>query len=184
MGETSGYRKKLRILELSLAKELSHGIRVSNLTYLVARKLKLSDSQCYNLAVAGFLHDVGKLELEKYVFGREDTLTIEELKYVRLHTKLGAEIMRKNGYSEEMANWVYCHHENCDGSGYPNNLLKDQIPLEARIIRVCDVFAALTSERPYRDAFDVDTAVELMIEEIKNYDMKVFLAFLSVIYEK
>ena len=55
--------------------------------------------------------------------------------------------------------------------------------MEAKIIRVCDVFAALTSDRPYRAAFDVDTAVELMIEEIKNYDVEVFLAFLRVIHE-
>ena len=109
---------------------------------------------------------------------------VEELKYVRMHANIGVQILRKCGYSEEMVEWVHCHHENCDGSGYPRNLTKDEIPLEARIIRVCDVFAALTSNRSYRKAFDMDTAVELMIEESKNYDIKVFLAFLTVIHEE
>ncbi len=57
-------------------------------------------------------------------------------------------------------------------------------PLGARIIRVCDVFAALTTDRPYRRSFDMDTAVELMIEEVKNFDMKIFLAFLNVIHQE
>lgn len=184
MSDGSGYRKKVRILQLNLAKEISHGICVSNLACRVAREMRFPEATCHELAVAGFLHDVGKLELEKYLYGREnDTLIIEELKYVRMHARLSAKIMEERGYPSYMVEWVYCHHENCDGSGYPRNLTKEEIPLEAKIIRVCDVFAALTTDRPYRKAFDVDTAVDLMIEEIKNYDIEVFLAFLKVIHE-
>ena len=184
MSDGSGYRKKVRILQLNLAKEISHGICVSNLACRVAREMRFPEATCHELAVAGFLHDVGKLELEKYLYGREnDTLIIEELKYVRMHARLSAKIMEERGYPSYMVEWVYCHHENCDGSGYPRNLTKEEIPLEAKIIRVCDVFAALTTDRPYRKAFDVDTAVDLMIEKIKNYDIEVFLAFLKVIHE-
>ena len=184
MSDSSGYRKKVRILQLNLAKEISHGICVSNLACRVAREMHFPEATCHELAVAGFLHDVGKLVLEKYLYGREnDTLIIEELKYVRMHARLSAKIMEERGYPSYMVEWVYCHHENCDGSGYPRNLTKEEIPLEAKIIRVCDVFAALTTDRPYRKAFDVDTAVDLMIEEIKNYDIEVFLAFLKVIHE-
>lgn len=183
MNEISETKKKLPIIQHNLAKEISHGICVSNLSCRVARKLGLPEERCHELAVAGFLHDVGKLGLKKYVYDHE-TLVVEELKYVRMHADIGVQILRKCGYSEEMVEWVHCHHENCDGSGYPRNLTKDEIPLEARIIRVCDVFAALTSNRSYRKAFDMDTAVELMIEESKNYDIKVFLAFLTVIHEE
>ena len=178
-----GYRKKVRIIQLSLAGEISHGLCVSNLACRVGSELKLSAEVCHKLAVAGFLHDVGKLELRRYMYGHEDdTLTIEEMKYVRMHADLSARILEENGYPSDLVEWVHCHHENCDGSGYPRNLTKESIPLEARILRVCDVFAALTSKLPYREAFDPDTAVELMIDEIKNYDLRVFLAFLRVIH--
>lgn len=178
-------KKRLPIIQLDLAKEISHGICVSNLVYRVAKELELPEERCHDLAVAGFLHDVGKLGLKKYVYGHEnDTLVVEEMKYVRMHADISVKIMKKCGYSEEMVEWVHCHHENCDGSGYPRNLTKEEIPLEARIIRICDVFAALTANRSYRKAFDVDTAVEMMIDESKNYDIKVFLAFMRVIHEE
>ena len=77
---------------------------------------------------------------------------------------------------------VLYHHENYDGSGYPYNLMRDDIPLGARIIRVCDVFAALSSDRPYRKAFPFTKATEMMIDEVKEFDMKVFLAFQNVIH--
>ena len=77
---------------------------------------------------------------------------------------------------------VKFHHENCDGSGYPMNLVQEDIPIGARVIRVCDVFAALTDDRPYRKAFDVNTAMQMMIEESKDYDIHVFLAFMNVVH--
>lgn len=168
-----------------LAKELSHAVCVSNLAYRVAEEMKLSKEQCHELAVAGMLHDVGKLEVAKYIYGKEeDTLAIEELKYVRTHSTLSYTILNNQGYSDFILESILYHHENYDGSGYPSNLIEDDIPLGARVLRVCDVFAALTTDRPYRSSFDVDTAVELMIEEVKNYDMEIFLAFLRVIHEE
>ena len=71
-----------------------------------------------------------------------------------------------------------------DGSGYPENLAGEGIPLGARIVRVCDVYAALTSDRPYRTAFDKKSAVELMIESVKDFDVKVFLAFQHYIHSR
>ncbi|MGX8728838.1 MAG: HD-GYP domain-containing protein, partial [Lachnospiraceae bacterium] len=78
---------------------------------------------------------------------------------------------------EKICEAVLYHHENFDGSGYPENLSGEEIPLGARIIRVCDVFAALTSDRPYRKHFSIEDALQLMIDEITNFDMKIFLAF-------
>ena len=178
-----GNDKGKRIVELNLEKELVHGICVSNLAFHVAKEIQLSNQQCYELAIAGMLHDVGKLEIAKYVYARGDTLEIEEMKYVRTHSTLGYTMLDKQEYSAFILESILYHHENYDGSGYPSNLSEDEIPLGARILRVCDVFAALTSDRPYRRSFDMDTAVELMIEEAKNFDMKIFLAFLRVIHE-
>ena len=75
------------------------------------------------------------------------------------------------------------HHENYDGTGYPGNLYGENIPIGARILRVSDVFSALISDREYRSAFDVETAVEMMIDEVENFDMKIFLAFQRVVHE-
>ena len=171
-------------LEKQMAKEISHGICVSNLAYRVAKELGLIKEQCYEMAVAGMLHDVGKLEVWKYICRQEDTLNIEEMRYVRSHSTLSYTMLVEAGYSEFILESILYHHENYDGTGYPSNRAGQEIPIGARILRVCDVFAALITDRPYRRAFSLGTAVELMIEEVKNFDMKVFLAFLTVIHRE
>ena len=179
------YRKKYPIIRPSVIKELAHGMTVSNLAYLVGKQMNFSEEDCHDLALAGFLHDIGKLELVKYVRDHEgETLVIEEMKYVRRHPRLGAEILEKKGYSQKIVDMVKFHHENCDGSGYPMNLSREDIPIGSMIIRVCDVFAALTNDRPYRKAFDIQTAMKLMIEESKDYDVQVFLAFMNVVHHE
>lgn len=100
-----------------------------------------------------------------------------------MHSQLSYEILRDKGYSQFVLKSILHHHENYDGSGYPDNIAGEDIPLGARILRICDVFIALTSDRAYRKAFDVNTAVSLMIDEVKNFDMKIFLAFLNVVNE-
>jgi len=176
------YKKQYPIIRPSVVTEIGHGMTVSNLAYRVGRELGLPDDECHDLAVAGFVHDIGKLELAKYVQGHEDeTLIIEEMRYVRRHSLLGALILQEKGYSQKIVDIVKFHHENCDGTGYPMNLTREDIPFGSRILRVCDVFAALTMDRPYRKAFDVGTAMEMMIQESKNFDIQVFLAFMNVV---
>ena len=173
-----------RILDLDLSSELNHGIVVSNLAYDVAKELGQNEEFCYQMAIAGILHDIGKLKLTGYIDGQEkDPLLIEELKYVRMHSALGYEELKDQGYSDIVLESILYHHENDDGTGYPANLSGKEIPLGARILRVCDVYAALSSDRPYRKAFDITTVIDLMIDEIKNFDMEVFLAFQRVIHE-
>ena len=172
-----------RILDFDLSAELNHGVVVSNLAYAVAVEMGLDEEFCYQMAIAGMLHDIGKLKLTGYINGQErDPLLIEELKYVRMHSSLGYEELKDQGYSDIVPQSILYHHENYDGSGYPSNLSENSIPLGARILRVCDVYAALSSDRPYRKAFDVSTVIELMIDEIKNFDMEVFLAFQRVVH--
>ena len=172
-----------RILEFDLSAELNHGVVVSNLAYAVATEMGRDEAFCYQMAIAGMLHDIGKLKLTGYINGQErDPLLIEELKYVRMHSSLGYEELKEQGYSDIVLQSILYHHENYDGSGYPSNLSGDSIPLGARILRVCDVYAALSSDRPYRKAFDVSTVIELMIDEIKNFDMEVFIAFQRVVH--
>lgn len=171
------------LISFSLEKEIEHGICVSNLAFQVGRQLGLSDEVCHELAVAGVLHDIGKLRLSGYIADETNPLVVEEMKYVRKHPVLGYESLKERSYSDFVLKSIYYHHENYDGSGYPENLAGEVIPLGARILRVCDVYAALTSQRPYREAFPRETAVIMMIDEVKNFDMQVFLAFQRAIHD-
>lgn len=166
----------------SIPEALMHGICVSNLAYDIGKELGLDDKYCNMLAMAGMVHDIGKVKVYAYLYGGEDTLNVEKLKYIRMHSKLGYDILSEKGFSNDVLDAVLYHHENYDGSGYPENLAGENIPLSARILRVSDVFAALISNRTYRKAFDFNTAIELMIDEVKNFDMKIFLAFMRVIH--
>ena len=101
MGAAEEMKTSDRILDFDLSAELDHGIVVSNLAYEVASEMGLEESVCYELAIAGMLHDIGKLRLTEYINGREkDPLLIEELKYVRMHSTLGYEELKGQGYSD------------------------------------------------------------------------------------
>ena len=168
-----------------LKTEIAHGIEVSRLAGMLAKELKLDSAMCHDIEVAGMLHDIGKLRASTYLYGGDDdTLNVEKMGYVRMHAGLGYEVVKAEGYSDQICEMILHHHENYDGTGYPDNLVGEAIPLGARILRVCDVFVALTSARPNRKAFDSQVAVELLIDEVQHFDMKIFLTFQSIIHEE
>jgi putative nucleotidyltransferase with HDIG domain len=157
---------------------LRHGMCVSHLAAHVAREAGIDEEMVHTISVAGILHDIGKLRISPYIYGRqEDTMKIEEMRYMRLHAKMGSDIVRQEGYGDEIGDIILYHHENYDGSGYPYRLRGEEIPIGARVIRVCDVFIALISDRPYRKAFDPETALTMVMDEVRHFDMKLFLAF-------
>lgn len=191
--------QKRKFLEKDMKSILGHSIMVSRLAWMVGKELGIPEELCYELAVAGVVHDIGKIHLDSYLEKSRQSKTKElparqkmvgsrqldtdEVHYVRMHSKFSYDILKEYGYSDIVLDTVLYHHENYDGTGYPEGLQGTDIPMGARILRVCDVFAALVGKRIYRDAFDVDTAVEIMIDEVKNYDMRVFLAFQRVIHD-
>lgn len=183
MAEINTADKTGHLLDYTLLEQLDHGLLVSHLASHLGRRLGCTDEEVQSLALAGILHDIGKIRLSRYV-ENGTSMTVEEIKYVRMHSMFGSAILKRQGFSERIQEMVLYHHENYDGSGYPKNLQGEEIPLGARILRVCDVFAALLSDRPYRKGFDQQTAVSLMIEEVKNFDMRVFLAFQRMIHEE
>lgn len=184
MAAAEKYVNQKHLLQYTLREQLIHGMRVSNLAYNLAKELELPQDFCYDMAVAGMVHDIGKELVGGALEEDEERLIVEEIHYVRLHSKASYEILKERGYSQRILETVLYHHENMDGSGYPENLSGEAIPLGARIIRICDVYAALTSDRPYRKSFDKKTAVELLIEDIKDFDIKVFLAFQRVLHKE
>ena len=163
---------------------IKHGVLVANLTFALAKEYGMSDDEAYELKLAAMMHDIGKLKLSEYLYGRtNESLPEEEKKYMSMHSKISYDVLKKYDYSDNIMNIVLSHHECYDGSGYPDGLAGEDIPVGARILKVTDEFAALISDRPYRKAFDIDTAVSIMIDEVKNVDMKVFILFLRLIHE-
>lgn len=184
MTEEKKYENHKHLLWYSLSEHLIHGMDVSNLACAIAEELGLPEDDCHELARAGMIHDIGKVTLMGEPELEENPMVVEEMHYMRLHPHKGYLVALRSGYSDTVCESILYHHENYDGSGYPYNLEGRNIPLGARILRVSDVFCALTSDRPYRKAYDPETAVRLMIDEIKNFDMKVFLAFQRVIHRE
>ena len=145
----------------------------------------MSEAEAYELKVAAMVHDIGKLKLSEYLYGRtNESLPEEEKKYMSMHSKISYDVLKKYDYSDNIMEVVLSHHECYDGSGYPNGLVGEDIPIGARILKVTDEFAPLISDRPYRKAFDIDTAVSIMIDEVKNLDMKAFILFQRLIHEE
>lgn len=177
------YINEQHLLTYSLDDQVEHAMLVSKLCYSLGKEIGLTEETCRELFEAGQVHDIGKKELAAYIYEESNPLMVEEMRYVRMHPQLGYEILKEREYSDFILETVRHHHENMDGSGYPDNLSGENIPYGARILRVCDVFAALTADRPYRKAFDKETAMELMIDEIKNFDIKIFLAFQRMVHE-
>lgn len=164
---------------------IKHGVLVANLTFALAKEYGLSDDEAYELKIAAMVHDIGKLKLSKYLYGRSnENLLEEEKKYMSMHSKISYDVLKKYDYSDNIMKVVLSHHECYDGSGYPGGFVGEDIPVGARILKVADEFAALISDRPYRKAFDIDTAVSIMIDEVKNLDMKVFILFQRLIHEE
>lgn len=110
------------------------------------------------------LHDVGKVGIPDAILKKPGKLTTEEFDEMKTHTIIGAELVRSAGLPEVAVNIPYCHHEKVDGSGYPRGLAGDEIPLEARIVAVVDVYDAMRSKRCYKPAFPAEKAERILRE--------------------
>ena len=140
---------------------INHGVCVSNLTYLLAKEMGYDESICYELALAGLVHDIGKLKLSRYLYGRnedDDHKNDDGTEYMRMHSKLSYDILKKYDFSDLVLDSVLYHHENYDGTGYPRGLKGTEIPLMGRILTIADCFDAMTARRPYKQERSIDYA--------------------------
>jgi hypothetical protein len=135
-----------------------HVDRVAAFAYAIGRDMGFSAGRLRDLVMAGQMHDVGKIGLPSYILTKPGKLTDEEWAHIRQHPGKGEEIVHHIRDLASLGAIVRHHHERYDGSGYPDGLTGDDIPLEARIISVADTFDALTSERPYRPALSIEEA--------------------------
>lgn len=142
-----------------------HTQQVSELSMLIAQRLGLGDDDQRVLNQAALLHDIGKIGIPDAVLNKPGRLTDEEFAMIKEHPVRGYRMIQHVRSLQNETDGVRYHHERLDGSGYPEGLVGDEIPLIARIIAVADVFDALTSVRPYRRAFTFDEAIELIRAE-------------------
>lgn len=163
-----------------------HGMIVAMLTEMMARRLGFSEDEIENIVKASMLHDIGKLQLSAYLYGRrKDFMDIDEIRYSRMHPVIGRDIAAKTGiYNEHILQYIYYHHENEDGTGYPERLTGKSIPLGAKVLHVCDTFVAFVSERPFRSAYSIDNALQIMSLEFSNYDLGLFMMLMDIVYSE
>lgn len=157
-----------------------HVIRMSHYSRILGTASGMSDEAADELLNAAPMHDIGKIGIPDSILLKPGKLDADEWKIMQRHPQIGAEIIGEHQSSllKLAATIAHCHHEKWNGKGYPRGLSKQEIPLAARIVAVADVFDALTTERPYKKAWEVDAAVKLILSEAgEHFDPDVVALF-------
>ncbi len=162
-----------------------HSERVTNLSHKVASRLGLNQEQTYHLNYAAFLHDIGKIEIDREVLNKVEPLTAAEWEALKMHSRWGSDIVNSVNKLRPIVPIILHHHENYDGSGYPVGLQGEAIPIQARIIRVVDSYDSMISHRPYRQNLSVDAAMEeLRSNAGTQFDPNVVYHLLAILKEE
>ena len=139
-----------------------HSARVAAFAATIAQQFGMSDDEIEQVRMAGRLHDLGKIGVREAVLNKEGPLTTEEYEHVKEHVVVGSQILAPLTHLGPIVEFVRGHHEHFDGSGYPDHLKADEIPLGARIICAAEIYDALTTARPYQPMMAPEQAVERM----------------------
>jgi len=152
-----------------------HSRDVAELAVIIAKHIGMSKSQQKLLNKAGHLHDIGKIGISESILNKSGKLLPEEYEEIKKHSMIGYEIVSHFPNLKDVALIVKHHHEMLDGSGYPEGLKGDEIPLNAQILNVADIYNALTTDRPYRQGFEQTKALEMMTQMPLNQDLVAIL---------
>jgi hypothetical protein len=148
-----------------------HSHRVMQYSYKIARAMGFSKHRIEKIKTAGILHDIGKVGVRKTVINKPGKLTPDEYAEVQKHPALGYDIVSTFLPFKEIAEYVRFHHEKLNGHGYPDGLTADSIPDLVKILTVADIYDALTSERPYREALESDYSIKIMHKMADDSDI-------------
>ena len=159
----------------------SHATRIATIAEAVAQKFNIASHDRFSLSQAALVHDIGEMTMNREYIRASRLLSGSERADMQRHTVIGEQEAAKRGLSRAVQLLVRWHHEWWNGSGYPDALEQEQIPLAARILRVCDTFAALTDSRPYSTAISSAEAKRYLTEWAGiEFDPKVVKAFLTL----
>jgi HD-GYP domain-containing protein (c-di-GMP phosphodiesterase class II) len=148
----------------------------------LGRHLQLDDATCREAGLAGLLHDLGKAAMPQEIINKPDKLTDEEFTIIKTHPVRGHEMLIASGVdNERVLDVCRHHHERIDGKGYPDRLQPEQITLIARMSAVCDVYDAVTSNRPYKAGWDPAESITRMASWQGHFDPKVLQTFVKTI---
>ena len=165
----------------------AHSIEVTYLSSILAQKLNLDNTVVQNLMKGAYVHDIGKVGIPDKILLKQASFDDEEWKIMKQHPTLGADLLRDINWYKEAIDVVLYHHEKYDGSGYPYGLKGNNIPYIARIFAIIDVFDALVRIRPYKKAFSLDKAIDIIQKDSEtHFDpdiVKVFLPLAKKFYD-
>jgi PAS domain S-box-containing protein len=171
-----------KALDLRDKETEGHSLRVTEMTIRLARAMGLSNEELASIRQGALLHDVGKLGIPDNILLKEGQLTDEERVIMCKHPTYAYEWLSTIAYLRPALDIPYCHHEKWDGSGYPRGLQGDAIPLAARLFAVVDVYDALTSDRPYRQAWAKEKVLEYINDQKgKHFDPQVVEIFMQML---
>jgi hypothetical protein len=177
----------IAITELVEARDpytFGHSLRVAGYCRAICRELKLGEELVEQISIAGQVHDLGKIGVSDNVLRKPGALNAEEWIEMKKHPETGAKILANYSFYEDGVNDVLYHHESWDGTGYPEGLTAETIPLGARIIAVADSFDAMTTDRPYRKGMPIIKALSILNDRRSiQWDAQVVDAFLRVIHK-
>jgi len=174
-------RSLIKALELRDMETEGHSERVVALAVFLAEKLRMPTTELDKLVIGAYLHDIGKIGIPDDILLKPASLTPAEREIIKTHVKNGTNIIHDIAFLEPAREVILYHHERWDGHGYQQGLAGDEIPLSARIFALIDVFDALISDRPYRQALSFAQAREIIAEERgKHFDPYITDIFLAI----
>lgn len=159
-----------------------HSDRVTEYALQIGKEMGLQDKELEVLRVAGLLHDIGKIGTYDIILDKPEKLNNAEYEIVKEHPARGSELLLPIKQLSHIVPWIRGHHERLDGTGYPDGLKGDEIPLQAKILAVADTFDSMTSDRPYRETRGREKAIEELKKNAgTQFDPKVVEAFLRIL---
>jgi len=158
-----------------------HSQRVAYYAYLLANALELEENVCRDVYIAGLLHDVGKIGIPDSVLLKPGQLDSEEFGLIKLHSTISGKIVETIPHYNYLNKIVAAHHENYDGTGYPLGLKAEEIPLEARLLSIADVFDALTTRRIYRASIPFEKSLIILAKESRKFEPYFLDVFINMI---
>jgi len=171
-----------KALEMRDSETMGHSQRIVELTLRLAGKLGIKGIDLFHIRRGALLHDIGKMGIPDAILHKPGALSSEEWVIMRKHPEYAREYLDRVSYLTSALDIPYSHHERWDGTGYPQGLMEEEIPFAARVFAVVDVWDALTSQRPYRQAWSREKALEYIQQQAgRQFDPRIVAAFMDLI---